>query len=108
MTTGGALTVAPVVGLIVAFLATRALDDTIPTVRPEAAAGGTIGLVEEGDTINIDILSGKLTLEVDEAQLARRKTAWTRPPSKAVPGSYLERYSRLVTSAMTGAVFSRE
>ncbi len=77
-------------------------------VSPEAAAGGTIGLVEEGDAIDIDILSGKLTLEVDEAELARRKTAWTRPPSKAAPGSYLERYSRLVTSAMTGAVFNRE
>jgi dihydroxy-acid dehydratase len=77
-------------------------------VSPEAAAGGTIGVVKEGDTIDIDIPSGKLTLEVDEAELARRKTDWTRPPSKAAPGSYLERYSRLVTSAMTGAVFNRE
>jgi dihydroxy-acid dehydratase len=77
-------------------------------VSPEAAAAGPIGLVEEGDTIDIDIPSGKLTLEVDEAELVRRKAAWTHPPSKAAPGSYLDRYSRLVTSAMTGAVFNRE
>jgi dihydroxy-acid dehydratase len=77
-------------------------------VSPEAAAGGPIGLVREGDTIDIDIPAGKLTLEVGEDELARRKETWARPPSKAQPGSYLERYARLVTSAMTGAVFSRE
>ena len=77
-------------------------------VSPEAAAGGPIGLVREGDMIDIDIPAGKLTLEVGEDELARRKEAWSRPPSKAQPGSYLERYARLVTSAMTGAVFSRE
>ena len=77
-------------------------------VSPEAAAGGPIGLVREGDTIDIDIPGGKLTLEVGEDELARRKETWARPPSKAQPGSYLERYARLVTSAMTGAVFSRE
>jgi len=77
-------------------------------VSPEAAAGGPIGLVREGDTIDIDIPAGKLALEVGEDELARRKKTWARPPSKAQPGSYLERYARLVTSAMTGAVFSRE
>jgi dihydroxy-acid dehydratase len=77
-------------------------------VSPEAAAGGPIGLVREGDTIDIDIPAGKLTLEVGEDELARRKETWARPPSKAQPGSYLERYARMVTSAMTGAVFSRE
>ena len=77
-------------------------------VSPEAAAGGPIGLVREGDMIAIDIPAGQLTLEVDEEELARRRQTWSRPPSKALPGSYLERYARLVTSAMTGAVFSRE
>ncbi len=77
-------------------------------VSPEAAAGGPLALVSEGDIINIDIPAGRLTLEVDETELARRRETWTRPPSKAFAGSYLERYSRLVTSAMTGAVFSRE
>jgi dihydroxy-acid dehydratase len=77
-------------------------------VSPEAAAGGTIGLVREGDMISIDITGGRLTLEVDDDELSRRRQEWSRPPSKALPGSYLERYARLVTSAMTGAVFSRE
>ncbi len=58
--------------------------------------------------IHLDIPAGRLMLEVNDAELARRRETWTRPPSKAVPGSYLERYSKLVTSAMTGAVFSRE
>jgi dihydroxy-acid dehydratase len=77
-------------------------------VSPEAAAGGPIGLVREGDTISIDITGGRLTIEVDDDELGRRRQEWSRPPSKAAPGSYLERYARLVTSAMTGAVFSRE
>jgi len=77
-------------------------------VSPEAAAGGPLGLVFEGDTIDIDIPGGTVTLNVDDAELARRKKEWSRPPSKAQPGSYLDRYSRIVTSAMTGAVFSRE
>jgi dihydroxy-acid dehydratase len=77
-------------------------------VSPEAAAGGPLGLVREGDTIEIDIPGGSLELAVDEAELAQRRTKWSRPPSKAQPGSYLDRYSRLVTSAMTGAVFTRD
>jgi len=77
-------------------------------VSPEAAAGGPIGLVYDGDTIDIDISAGSLTLLVDDTELSRRRELWRRPPSKALPGSYLERYARLVTSAMTGAVFSRE
>ena len=77
-------------------------------VSPEAAAGGPIGLVREGDSIDIDIPGGRLTLEVSDDELARRRQAWSRPPSNVQPGSYLERYARLVTSAMSGAVFSRE
>jgi len=78
-------------------------------VSPEAAAGGPLGLVVEGDTIDIDIPGGRLDLVgVDIAEMTKRKAAWERPASKAAPGSYLDRYSRIVTSAMTGAVFSRE
>ncbi len=77
-------------------------------VSPEAAAGGPIGLVREGDSIDIDIPGGRLTLEVSDDELARRRQAWSRPLSNVQPGSYLERYARLVTSAMSGAVFSRE
>lgn len=77
-------------------------------VSPEAAAGGPLGLVSEGDRIEINIPEGTLTLAVDDAELEQRKASWSRPPSKAQPGSYLDRYSRLVTSAMTGAVFTRD
>lgn len=77
-------------------------------VSPEAAAGGPIGLVQEGDIIAIDIPAGKLAVEVGADELSRRKAAWCRPAANVQPGSYLERYARLVTSAMTGAVFSRE
>lgn len=77
-------------------------------ISPEAAAGGPLGLVHEGDTISIDIPGGRLTLEVNDTELSRRAEAWSRPPSKALPGSYLQRYAKLVTSAMTGAVFSRD
>lgn len=76
-------------------------------VSPEAAAGGPIAFVAEGDTIDIDIPGGKLSLKVEEAELARRRSAWSPPASRAEPGSYLERYARLVTSAMSGAVFTR-
>jgi len=77
-------------------------------VSPEAAAGGPLGLVHEGDTIEIEIPSGTLTLDVPDAELDRRRASWSPPPSRAQPGSYLDRYSRLVTSAMTGAVFTRD
>jgi len=73
-------------------------------VAPEAAAGGPIGLIEEGDTITIDIPGRSLTLEVEEEVLARRKAAkppWT--PRDGV-GGYLARYRRLVSGAEQGAV----
>lgn len=80
---------------------------SIGHVSPEAAAGGTIGLVEEGDSISIDIPANKLELLVDEATLATRKAIW-KPVIKPVPNGYLKRYRRLVTSANTGAVFADE
>ncbi|MCD7918230.1 MAG: dihydroxy-acid dehydratase, partial [Clostridiales bacterium] len=72
-------------------------------VSPEAAAGGTIGLVEEGDQISIDIPAHKITLEVSDEVLAARKAALVMPEPKVKTG-YLARYASLVTSADQGAV----
>ena len=76
---------------------------SIGHVSPEAAAGGLIALVEEGDTIAIDIPNRKLELLVDEATLAQRKAAW-KPPVKQLSG-YARRYAQHVTSGSTGAIF---
>ncbi len=72
-------------------------------VSPEAAAGGTIGLVEEGDIISIDIPNHKITLEVSDNILAQRKAMLVMPEPKVKSG-YLARYAKLVTSADKGAV----
>ncbi len=72
-------------------------------VSPEAAAGGPIALVREGDTIVIDLDSGKLELEVAEAELARRRAEWKAPEPKIKSG-WMARYAAMVTSAETGAV----
>jgi dihydroxy-acid dehydratase len=74
-------------------------------VSPEAAAGGPLALVEEGDTIHVDIPNRTLTLEVDDDELARRRVAWT-PPEPRVQQGYLARYARHVTSASTGAILT--
>ena len=71
-------------------------------VSPEAAAGGPIALVQEGDRIAIDIEAGSLTLEVDDDELARRRAAWQKPAPKYTRG-VLARYAKLVTSADKGA-----
>ncbi len=76
---------------------------SIGHVCPEAAQGGPIALVEEGDTISIDILNCKIDLLVDEATLADRKAKWICPEPKVKTG-YLARYARLVTSAARGAI----
>ncbi len=72
-------------------------------ISPEAAEGGTIALVEEGDTIRLDIPNRKLELMVDEATLAERRSRWQAPEPK-IKGGWLERYASVVTSAGTGAV----
>lgn len=76
-------------------------------VSPEAMVGGTIALLEEGDIINIDIPNRLLEVELSDEVLEERRKAWVKPPTKAKPGTYLSRYSKLVTSASTGAVFER-
>ncbi|MBI5518922.1 MAG: dihydroxy-acid dehydratase [Desulfovibrio sp.] len=72
-------------------------------VSPEAASGGLIGLVQEGDLIEIDIPARKLNLLVDEAVLAERKARF-RPKRKSIKSPFLKRYVKHVTSAAQGAV----
>jgi dihydroxy-acid dehydratase len=74
-------------------------------VSPEAAAGGPIALVREGDVISIDIDAGKLELEVSDEELSRRRAAWKAPESRVKSG-WLARYAALVSSAASGAVLS--
>ena len=76
---------------------------SIGHVSPEAASGGMIGLVEEGDQISINIPGHKISLDVPEDVLAARKAAWVCPEPKVKTG-YLARYASLVTSADKGAV----
>jgi dihydroxy-acid dehydratase len=76
---------------------------SIGHVSPEAAAGGPIALVAEGDLIEIDIPGRKLHLHVSDAELARRRANWKPHPPKITYG-YLARYASQVTSADTGAV----
>jgi dihydroxy-acid dehydratase len=73
-------------------------------VSPEAAAGGLIGLVEDGDIIQIDIPDRSLTLQVEEEEIQRRREQWSPIPPKISTG-YLARYAQMVTSAATGAVY---
>ncbi len=72
-------------------------------ISPEAMEGGPIALIEDGDTVSIDIPGRRLQLEVSDDELARRKAAWKQPEPKIKTG-YLSRYARLTTSASTGAV----
>lgn len=80
---------------------------SIGHVSPEAAVGGTIALVEEGDTIKINIPEMKLELDVPEETLAERKANW-QPRSPKVTEGYLARYAQMVTSGAKGAVMKRE
>ena len=76
---------------------------SIGHVSPEAASGGTIGLVEEGDLIRIDITNKSIELLVSDEVLAQRKAAWVCPEPKIKTG-YLARYAKLVSSADKGAI----
>ena len=72
-------------------------------VAPEAAVGGTIAFVEEGDAITIDAHRQIIRLDIAERELERRKAAWTPPPPRYTRG-VLAKYARLVGSASRGAV----
>ncbi|WP_293170204.1 dihydroxy-acid dehydratase, partial [Oceanithermus sp.] len=76
-------------------------------VSPEAAEGGPIGLVEEGDIIALDLEKGTLELKVSAEELARRRARF-KPLKKPVNGSWLKRYRALVTNAAHGAVLKSE
>ncbi|MFO0844012.1 MAG: dihydroxy-acid dehydratase [Gemmataceae bacterium] len=70
-------------------------------VAPEAWVGGPIGLIRDGDKVTIDGDGKRLTLEVDEAELARRRAAWTKPAVRVERG-VLAKYARCVRSASEG------
>ena len=72
-------------------------------VSPEAAAGGPIALVQDGDKISIDVIAKTLTLHVSDEELAARRAAWHYEPRAGVTG-YLKRYAAAVSSADKGAV----
>jgi dihydroxy-acid dehydratase len=70
---------------------------------PEAAEGGVIGLVQDGDAITIDVEARSLSVDVSDAELARRREAF-RPVRKEVRSPWLRRYAHLVTNSAKGAV----
>jgi dihydroxy-acid dehydratase len=72
-------------------------------VAPEAAMGGPIGLVQEGDEIVLDVPNRTLDLRVDDVELERRRVAWKLPPPRYTAGA-LEKYARIVSSSALGAV----
>jgi dihydroxy-acid dehydratase len=77
---------------------------SIGHVSPEAMAGGPIAALRNGDIIEIDIPAKKLNVKLTQTEIKKRLRAW-RPPRPKITTGYLARYSRLVTSASTGAVF---
>lgn len=85
--------------------ATRGLS--IGHVSPEAAEGGLIGLLEDGDTIQIDVDAYTIEAIIDEAELAKRKAAF-KPKVKTIHASWLKQYRQLVTNASSGAVLRTE
>ncbi len=78
---------------------------SIGHVSPEAAEGGAIGLISEGDLIQIDIPNSKINVAVSDETLAARRAVWTAPTPKVTHG-WLARYAKLVSSANTGAVLN--
>ena len=73
-------------------------------VSPEAAEGGPIAFVEDGDIIEIDLNKKSIDIRVGKREMEKRKKAWKRPEAKIKTG-YMARYAERVTSASTGAVF---
>jgi dihydroxy-acid dehydratase len=74
-------------------------------ISPEAAEGGPLGLLKDGDSVLLDIPGRKLHWNIEESERTRRQEEWRPPPPKVTKG-YLARYARLVTSADTGAVLA--
>jgi dihydroxy-acid dehydratase len=80
---------------------------SIGHVSPEAAMGGPIAFVEEGDIISINIPEYKLELKIDDAEMEKRKAKW-QPRKPKISEGYIGRYEKLVTTADRGAVLSVE
>lgn len=74
-------------------------------VSPEAAAGGNIALIEDGDMISIDIKNFSINVEVSDEELAKRREKWVCPEPRVKSG-YIARYAKLVSSADKGAILS--
>jgi dihydroxy-acid dehydratase len=74
-------------------------------VAPEAARGGPLAVVADGDVVTIDVDAGRLDVELPEEELARRLAAWTPPPPRYTSGVFA-RYAAAVGSASDGAVMS--
>ena len=72
-------------------------------ISPEAAAGGPIALIQDGDEITVDVINKRLELHVSDEELERRRMNWSYKPVKQF-GGYLARYAKLVSSAAEGAV----
>jgi dihydroxy-acid dehydratase len=80
---------------------------SIGHVAPEAALGGLIAYVEEGDSISIDMINCTLTLNVTDEVISERKKNFVMPDAKVKTG-YLARYAKMVTSAAKGAIFKED
>jgi dihydroxy-acid dehydratase len=76
-------------------------------IAPEAAAGGTIGLLKDGDVIEIDVMTGTMNAKVSQAEFARRRKTYKPVPNPITHGS-LGKYAALATSADTGGVLDWE
>lgn len=75
-------------------------------ISPEAAEGGVIALVKDGDKISIDVPNRKISLDVSDAEIEKRKAEWKKPAPKNASG-YLYKYAQSVSSANEGAIFKR-
>ena len=80
---------------------------SIGHVSPEAAVGGPIALVEEGDIIKIDINANTLDIDVSDEELERRRANW-KPREPKITTGYLARYASLVTSGNKGAILEHK
>lgn len=80
---------------------------SIGHVSPEAVEGGLIGLVQNNDSISIDMIACTIQLNVSEDEIERRRKSWVKPQPKIKTG-YLSRYAKLVTSAAKGAIFKED
>ena len=72
-------------------------------ISPEAAVGGPIGLLKDGDVIEIDIPNNKINVKLSDKELAERKNCW-KPPKPRISTGYLAKYASMATSADTGAI----